>query len=96
MITKEEFICLLAEKGYTKKDAKIITNDFIETIEECLGNGEEIHFNGFGSFFVKEMKEKRIRTPLGDEKICEAYKLPRFAPSAVLKRIVQEGFVRPR
>ena len=96
MLSKKEFINLLSKKGYTKKDSEIIINDFLDTVTECLANGEDIHFVGFGTFTVKDMAEKRICTPQGEHKICPSYKAPRFTASSSLKRVVKEGFVRPR
>ena len=52
---QRDFVELLAAKGYTKKDAKQIVDDMIGTLMECLAEGEEVHFHGFGSFSVIDL-----------------------------------------
>ena len=89
MLTKKDFINRLAEKGYTKKDAALITDDVLNEISEVLASGESVRFHGFGTFEVKEMAEKRIRTPHGDEKIVESYPIPRFYPGSGLKKTIR-------
>ena len=94
MLTKEEFARKLARKGYTLKDARIIINDFIETVSECLVEKEGVHFVGFGTFFVKTFKGQTIKTVQGSEVTIDDYDMPRFKPATSIKRAVKEGFIR--
>ena len=89
MLTKKDFIDRLAEKGYTKKDAALITDDVLNEISEILASGESIRFHGFGTFEVKEMAEKRIRTPHGEVKIVDSYHIPRFYAGNGLKKMIR-------
>jgi len=94
MLNKKEFAAVLAKKGYTKKDADIIMTDFISTLTELMGEGESVHFTGFGTFAVRENAPKKIKTMQGEEKIIEPFLSPKFTPASNLKRVVKEGFVR--
>ena len=50
MVTKDEFVERLSKKGYTKRDAGVVMDDFIKTLEEALVNGETVNFHRFGTF----------------------------------------------
>lgn len=49
MVTKDEFINHLSQKGYTKRDANMMIDDFIKTLEEFLVEGKAVMFHGFGT-----------------------------------------------
>ena len=89
MLTKKDFINRLAEKGYTKKDAALITDDVLNEISEILASGDSVRFHGFGTFEVKEMAEKRIRTPHGEVKVVDSYPMPRFYAGNGLKKMIR-------
>lgn len=42
-------------------------NNFLECIESALKSGEEIKITGFGTFCVRQYKEKAVRVPLTGE-----------------------------
>lgn len=91
MLTKKDFINRLAQNGYTKKDAALITEDVLNEISNVLASGESIRFQGFGTFEVKEIAEKRIRTPHGELKMVDSYPMPRFYAGEGLKKAVRIG-----
>lgn len=96
MLSKKGFVERLALKGYSKKDATIVVNDFIDTLTECLAEEEDVHFTGFGTFIVRNMKPKTIKTFNGDIVESKPFKSPKFQSSETLRRIVREGMVRPK
>ena len=62
MIRKDEFITIMSEYGgVTKKDTKLFTNLFIDTLTELLNTGQAVQFTGFGKFEVVQTKEKKGR-----------------------------------
>lgn len=92
MIQRDDFIERLAAKGYTKKDAATIMDDFIKTLEEALVDGESVMFRGFGTFEIRERAARESRAPRTKELITiPAYKTPHFAAGKLLKRKVKEG-----
>lgn len=95
MLKRDDFAARLAQKGYTKADAKQIAHDVIDTIVECMANGESIMFHGFGTFSVVEVAEREMIDMQSKERILiPGHKAPKFSPGIELKRIVREGFVR--
>lgn len=95
MIQREDFIELLSQKGYTKKDAEIIMDDFIKTVEEILVSGESVMFRGFGTFEVRTRAPRISISPsTGEQVSVKSFKSPFFSPGKLLKREVKEGLIR--
>jgi len=92
---ESEFIERFIKKGYTKRAAKIIIEDFTDTVMESLADGEDIHFYGFGSFGIKEVKEhEMVQVHTKERIVVPGYKMPKFTPGVQFKRAVREGIVR--
>jgi DNA-binding protein HU-beta len=69
-MNKGELIKAMAEKaGFTNKDAAIAYDAFVETITECLKNGEKVQLVGFGTFEVKKVDAKTGINPKTGEKV---------------------------
>jgi DNA-binding protein HU-beta len=95
MIYKEEFIERLAQKGYTKRDAGVIMEDFLATVTELLTDGESVMFRGFGNFEVRNYAAKEVISPSTKEPISvPAYKAPHFTPGKLLKQKVKDGVAK--
>ena len=95
MVTRDEFIERLSQKGYTKRDAGIGMDDFIRTLEEALVGGESVMFHGFGTFEVRERAERESSNPQTKERIViPSYRAAHFTPGKKLKREIKEGLVR--
>ena len=95
MVTRDEFIERLSQKGYTKRDAGIVMDDFIRTLEEALVGGESVMFHGFGTFEVRERAERESSNPQTMERIViPSYRAAHFTPGKKLKREIKEGLVR--
>lgn len=94
MIQREQFIERLSQKGYTKRDAAVIIDDFLRTIEEVLVEGEGVMFRGFGTFEVKERAPRSCKSMNGEEITIPAYRAPVFSAGKLLKREVKEGLIR--
>ena len=95
MIKRKEFIDRLAEKGYTKRSAEMILDDFIRVIEEALVEGEDVMFHGFGTFYSKEVLEKEsLNVYTGERYIIPRHRIPRFTPGKRLRKWVRDGIIR--
>ena len=57
-IKRKDLIQQLVEKGYTKKAATSIVDDFVEVILENLGNGNTVSIRNFGCFDILERKAR--------------------------------------
>lgn len=92
MLRRQDIIQRFASKGYTKKDASFVLDDFIDVMTEILAEGRSVSLRGFGSFQVKEMKEREsIDCRSGERILIPAIKAPRFVASARLRQIVRDG-----
>lgn len=90
-MNKSELIAIMAEKtGFTKKDTEVALNAFVKTVEETLETGEKIQLVGFGTFEVRDRKEREGRNPRNPEEkiIIPASKNPVFKAGKTLKTIV--------
>ena len=95
MLKRTDIIEKLAEKGYTKKDASIIMDDFVMVLMEALIAEESVMLRGFGTFTVIEYPEREmVDIATGNKHIVPAFKAPKFMPGKLLKRSIKEGFVR--
>lgn len=95
MVKRKDFIDRLADKGYTKHDAKIIMEDMILTIREALAEGENVVFRGFGTFVVYESYPRPyVDQHTKEWKVAPSVKKPKFVPGKSLRRDVLEGRIR--
>lgn len=89
-MTKTNLIEIVAEKTEFKKcDAEKAVNAVLAAIEEALAAGEKIQITGFGTFEIRENKEREGRNPKTGEKIMiAASKVPTFSAGKSLKDAV--------
>lgn len=72
-MNKSEFIRKYADKqGVTIKEAEASFYAFVDTVTECLKEGEEIHISGFATFELKEKSAREGVNPKSMEKITIA------------------------
>ncbi len=89
-MTKAELINQIAEKSeLTKKDAEKAFSAVISTITDALVNGDKVQIVGFGTFEVRDRKEKQSKNPQTGETITvPAKKAPAFKAGKALKDAV--------
>lgn len=89
-MTKSELINQIAEKSeLTKKDAEKAFSAVVSTITEALVNGDKVQIVGFGTFEVRDRKEKQSKNPQTGETITvPAKKAPAFKAGKALKDAV--------
>ena len=89
-MTKTDLINIIAEKeNYTKKDADKALSSVLSAITESLSKGEKIQLVGFGTFEVRERKEKEGINPKTKTKITiPAKSVPAFKAGKALKDAV--------
>ena len=90
-MTKVELIAAVAANaGLTKKDADKAVSATLEVITETLQKGEKVSLVGFGTFEVRERKERQGRNPQTREPMTiPASKLPAFSAGKALKDAVK-------
>ncbi len=90
-MNKSELVDLVAEKaGMSKKDSEKAVKAVLDGITDGLVKGEKVQLVGFGTFEVRNRKEREGRNPATGEKIkIEALKVPAFKPGKALKDMVK-------
>lgn len=91
-MTKTELISAVAERtGMTKKDADNAVNAIIASVTDSLSSGEKVSIVGFGTFEVRDRKEKQVINPQTKEMMtAPASKAPAFKPGQALKNAVNK------
>ncbi len=91
-MTKTELISAVAEKaGFTKKDADAAVNAIVAAITDSLAGGEKVSIVGFGTFEVRDRKEKKVINPQTKKMMtAPASKAPAFKPGQALKNSVNK------
>ena len=90
-VLKKAFINRMAETGcITKKAARLGLDLFIETLIDCMDEGEKVMFNNFGRFEMKTLESRKGRLPLGGECIIPEHKKMKFYPSRTLSKKIEE------
>ena len=90
-MTKVELIAAVAATaGLTKKDAEKAVSATLDVITEALQKGDKVSLVGFGTFEVRERKERQGRNPQPREPMTiPASKLPAFSAGKALKDAVK-------
>ena len=93
-MSRQNLIKKLKKKypSLNNKELEEVINIFCETIENELKQGRKIELRGFGTFFIKKVKEKyNARNPNTKELIYVPEKNKvRFRPSRKLKNFINE------
>ena len=90
-MNKTELIARIAETAnLTKKDSETALNATLASVQESLVAGEKVVLTGFGTFEVRNRKERVGHNPRTNEKInIPAQKSPAFKAGKVLKEAVR-------
>lgn len=88
-MNKSEFTRAYADRlGVTIKEAENYLMLMIDTITECLQNGEYVHISGFATFELREKKSRIGVNPANNEKVViPACKSPNVKFSKSFKEI---------
>lgn len=90
-VTKKELTELVAKKGnLTNKAAKDAVRVFLNGIRDSLKRGEKVVITGFGTFSIRDRKQRKGRNPkTGAAITIPARKAPGFTPGKSLKKAVK-------
>lgn len=95
MYNKEEFVKHFAKKGYTKSAARVIVQDFLDSLTEVMVTEGGVQFNGFGVFETRDAVDKRMMDFQTREMIVvPGHKAAKFTPGKFLKESVRDGVIR--
>ena len=91
-MTKTELISAVADQtGCTKKSADEAVNAIVSIITDTLAKGEKVSIVGFGTFEVRDRKEKQVINPQTKKMMtAPASKAPAFKAGQTLKNAVNK------
>ncbi|MGI5843923.1 MAG: HU family DNA-binding protein [Candidatus Xenobium sp.] len=91
VVGKADLIGDIANKmEVSKKDAGLMLNAVLESIQDHLKKGEGVRLIPFGSFEIRERKARLGRNPsTGKEIKIKARKVPAFRPGKALRESVK-------
>ena len=96
-MTKQQLIEKVAAKTELKKsEVEVAVDSVLAMIAEALQANERVDLRGFGSFVVKERKERQGRNPrTGEAIIIAAKRGASFKPSKELMEKLAQGETAP-
>jgi integration host factor beta subunit len=96
-MTKQQLIEKVAAKTELKKsEVEAAVDSVLDMIAEALRSNERVELRGFGSFVVKDRKERQGRNPRTGETITIAAKRDaRFKPGKELTEKLAQGETAP-
>lgn len=75
----------------SRNRAEVVVDALFTAIKEALQRGEEVELRGFGSFRLRDRKERRSRNPrTGEPVLVPPKRVPFFRPGIVLRRRLNE------
>jgi len=97
-MTKQQLIEKVAAKTKsTKADVEVAVDSVLELIAETLRSNERVDIRGFGSFVVKNRKERQGRNPRTGETITIAAKRDAsFKPGKELTEKLAQADMAPK
>lgn len=95
-LTKADIVeKLYADIGLNRKDAKELVDMFFEEIKRALEQGNAVKLSGFGSFDLRDKRERPGRNPkTGEEIPVTARRVVTFRAGQKLKGRIDVDFAR--
>ena len=92
-MTKADIVDIIAKgTGLTKVETAAVIDGFLATVSYALQNGKRVEIRGFGTFCLRERKEKHVPNPRTGKMMIIPHRIvPDFKPSQQLKNKVLEG-----
>ena len=80
------------EVGLSRNESAELVEDVLRHISDALVRGEQVKLSSFGTFSIRDKKERLGRNPkTGDEVPIEPRRVLSFRPSHILKDRVAKG-----
>ncbi|OGF47942.1 MAG: hypothetical protein A2231_06095 [Candidatus Firestonebacteria bacterium RIFOXYA2_FULL_40_8] len=91
-VTKNNLVKKVVDLGVNGNVAKVAVQSFIDCIVDSLKSGEKVQISGFGTFIIRQRKERVCRNPkTGEKVVVPARSSPAFKPSEILKKRIENG-----
>jgi integration host factor subunit alpha len=83
-MTKADIARIVYERhgGISNREAARLVEIIFDSIKNRLGDGEKVQITGFGSFVIRQKRERRGRNPqTGEEMVIQPRRSVVFRPS---------------
>ena len=89
-MTKRDLVLAVAKKAnLTNKAADEAIDALLLTIRDTLKRGDKVVITGFGTYSVRERKERKGRNPkTGQNLMIAARRVPGFSPGKTLRKAI--------
>lgn len=96
-MTKRELVIIVAERlGYTQNEVSNVVQSTLDTITDCLAEGQRLEIRNFGVFEVKKRDARIGRNPrTGQEVSITEKRVASFKPGKALKEYVEGTGPKP-
>ena len=86
-MTKQEIIEQITEQtDLRRSEAKKAVESMMDILSQAFAKGNKVYLRGFGTFMVRQAKEKKARiVATGEECIVPSHRTVRFKPCIELK-----------
>jgi integration host factor subunit alpha len=92
-MTKADIARIVYERhgGISNREAARLVEIIFDAIKNRLGGGEKVQITGFGTFVVRQKRERRGRNPqTGEEMLIKPRKSVVFRPSKLFGSAAQD------
>ncbi|HHS12657.1 MAG TPA: HU family DNA-binding protein [bacterium] len=91
-MTKADIVDLIAERtGLTKVETAAVVDGFMATVQWAMERGERVELRGFGTFCLRERREKHVPNPKTGTMMNIPHRIvPDFKPSPQMKKAVAD------
>jgi nucleoid DNA-binding protein len=74
--------------GLSLRDSSACIDSVIDTLSEALSRGEKVELRGLGSFFIKNVSQKKYPSSFSEHKVTPSYCRIFFKPGQKLREAV--------
>ena len=86
-----------SKREFTQKKITSILDSFFDVVKESVAEGNKIELRGFGTFDLREIKEKEIKNPRNNQSILvHEHAVPVFKPGKDFKRKTRDSLKRKK
>jgi DNA-binding protein HU-beta len=95
IMTKADIVDIIAKgTGLTKIETATVIDGFLATVSYALQQGERVEIRGFGTFCLRERKERHVPNPRTGKMMMIPHRIvPDFKPSPQLKKSVVKEMI---
>lgn len=90
-VTKQQLIEKISQQtGLRRSEAKKAVESTMQILSQAFAAGDNVYLRGFGTFAVRNVKEKKARiVATGETCIVPAHRTVSFKPSSELKNLLK-------